>query len=98
MVALRSVEPAGTAPFEYAYTPPRLLRIAEPAADPLTEADLSTIWAGQRFPPEALATPDGHSVNVIYPGRPNFGAGPDFRDAVLQIDGRELRGDVELHV
>ena len=74
------------------------LRISEPARDPLTEADLSLIWQGQRFPPEALTTADGRAVEVVFPGRRGGAAGPDFRDAVVRLDGVERRGDVELHV
>ena len=41
---------------------------------------------------------DGRAVRVCNPGRLNGGPGPDFRDAIIEIDGAELRGDVELHV
>ena len=74
------------------------MRIAEPAADPISEAELSVIWAEQRYPAGALATPDGRRVEVVFPGRKGGAAGPDFRDAVLRIEGQERRGDVELHV
>jgi hypothetical protein len=73
-------------------------RVCEPAADPLSEAELSAIWAGQKFPPEALCTPDGRAVHVVHPGRRAGGPGPDFRDAIVSVDGTERRGDVELHV
>jgi len=86
------------APMLYARGRRPFARLSEPQADPLNEADLSTIWAGQRFPPEALTTSDGRSVNVLNPGRPNAGAGPDFRDAVFELEGKQRRGDVELHV
>lgn len=66
--------------------------------DPLSEADLSSIWAGQRFPPAALQAQDGRRLRVLNPGRPNSGSGPDFRDAVLELDGQQVCGDVELHV
>jgi len=72
--------------------------IGEPARDPISEADLSLIWQGQRFPPEALQTADGRAVAVVNPGRRGGGSGPDFLDAVVQLDGVERRGDVELHV
>jgi hypothetical protein len=81
----------------YEIAPPRL-RIAEPARDPLSEADLSLIWQGQRFPPEALQTVDGRAVEVVNPGRRGGAAGPDYLDAVVRLDGVERRGDVELHV
>lgn len=45
-----------------------------------------------------LLTVDGHSVEVIYPGRHNTDAGPDFLGARLRIDGQEWAGNVEIHV
>ena len=66
---------------------------------PLTEATLVRLWAGQRFPASALATPDGAALRVLHPGRAGRGAGPDFRDAIIApSSGWLLRGDVELHV
>ena len=41
---------------------------------------------------------DGRALRVVNPGRPGLGAGPDFLDAVVEIDGMTVRGDVELHV
>jgi hypothetical protein len=64
----------------------------------MSEAELSLIWQGQRFPAEALATADGRHVRVLHPGRLNTGPGPDFRDAIVAIEGEERHGDVELHV
>jgi hypothetical protein len=37
-------------------------------------------------------------VTVVYPGHRGGSAGPDYRDAVVQVGGEERRGDVELHV
>lgn len=68
------------------------------AADPLSEADLSWIWAGQRYPAESLSIVDGRALRVINPGRPGRGPGPDYRDAILEVGGEHLVGDVELHV
>jgi len=92
----------------YAPTAGLLLRLGEPAkggsvmvqatACPMSEAELTLIWQGQRFPPEALRTPDGRRVGVLHPGRRGGGAGPDFLDAAVLLDGGERRGDVELHV
>jgi hypothetical protein len=69
-----------------------------PPKEPLSEADLNLIWQGQRFPPEALTTADGCAVEVVFPGRRGGASGPDFRDAVVRLDGVERRGDIELHV
>ncbi|MBI4339716.1 MAG: DUF2851 family protein [Chloroflexi bacterium] len=45
-----------------------------------------------------LRTLGGKSLRVVYPGRPNGGPGPDFRDALVQgEDGHLIRGDVEVH-
>ncbi len=78
----------------YALDPPPL------TDDPLSlsERELAHLWAGQRFPEEALASGDGGSLRVLFPGLPGRGAGPDFRDAVIAAPRRLLRGDVELHV
>jgi hypothetical protein len=73
-------------------------RLAEPPPEPISEAELGWLWEGMRYPPEALATPDGRAVLVLNPGRRGGGAGPDFRDAVVVLDGVERRGDVELHL
>ncbi len=65
----------------------------------LREEDLARLWEGQRFPPAALTTRCGRTVQVIYRGRRSPGPGPDFVDAIIADDrGRLLKGDVELHV
>jgi hypothetical protein len=47
----------------------------------------------------ALTTTEGRAFRVLYPGRPNARAGPDFRDAVLASEsGQRIVGDVELHL
>lgn len=63
------------------------------------EAVLARLWAGQRFPADALVTLDGAHVEVLHPGLRGRGAGPDFRHArVRMADGLVRIGDVELHV
>ncbi|HEX5367861.1 MAG TPA: DUF2851 family protein [Dehalococcoidia bacterium] len=74
------------------------LRLGEPPPEPLNESELAWIWAGQRFPPEALQAVDGRELRVLNPGRRGGSAGPDFRDAVFVLDGQQRHGDVELHV
>ena len=40
----------------------------------------------------------GTRIRVLYPGRSGTSAGPDFRDALLDVEGVGLvRGDVEIH-
>ena len=82
----------------YLVSEPPPLWMGEPPPEPLNESELSWIWAGQRYPDGALALVDGRALRVVSPGRPGGGAGPDFLDAVLEIAGRRVTGDVELHV
>jgi hypothetical protein len=64
----------------------------------LTEADLSALWEGQRFPRGALICAEAGQLRVIYRGRRTGGPGPDFRDAIIATGSELLQGDVELHV
>ncbi len=61
------------------------------------ERHVQCIWADKRLRPR-LKTTDGLAVHVLEPGRWNGGPGPDFRAAVLEIGGRRVRGDVEVHI
>lgn len=65
---------------------------------PLSERDLTHLWEGQRFPPQALTTTAGRPLRVLYRGRRGGGPGPDYRDAVIEAPWGTLKGDVELHV
>lgn len=71
-------------------------RADPPPLDP-PEIAVSAAWHGQRFS-APLRTVDGHSVEVVHRGVWSHGFGPDFRDALLLFEGRELRaGSVEVH-
>jgi hypothetical protein len=62
------------------------------------EIALSAAWQAGRFS-GPLTTVDGRSVEVVHRGTWSHGLGPDFRDALLLFDGRELRpGSVEVHL
>ena len=64
-----------------------------------SEAVLVRLWAGQRFPADALVTLAGAPVHVLHPGLRGRGDGPDFRHARIRIaDGLVRIGDIELHV
>ena len=68
-----------------------------PAAAP-REIALSAAWQAQAIA-GPLRTSDGHSVEVISRGTWTHGFGPDFRDAMISLNGRELRsGSVEIHL
>jgi hypothetical protein len=62
----------------------------------VAEERLADAWA--RVPTGAsLETTDGQPVRVVYPGRRNRAAGPDYLDAVLETPSGETRGAVEIH-
>ena len=64
----------------------------------IPERLLARLWQ-TRAQRRALSTTDGRRVRVLYPGRRNGGPGPDFRDAMIQVDGAPpQRGDVEVHL
>jgi len=66
----------------------------------ITERHVQAIWYDAALRPGNLVTRRGSAVAVISPGEWNLEAGPDFRNAVLEI-GRERRrivGDVEVHL
>ena len=64
----------------------------------LTERHVQAAWYDRSIRPEALFASGGERVRVIHPGNWNLGPGPDFKNAVLEVDGRKLAGDVEVHM
>jgi hypothetical protein len=62
------------------------------------ESALAFWWRSASITGHNLRTVDGKSICVLYTGRPGGNAGPDFRDAVILIDGYRMTGDVELHL
>ncbi len=74
---------------------------AEPFSGPtpqkLREKVVAHIWADQLIETGRLATACGKPVTVIAPGWENLAEGPDFRHAILEIDGTRVKGDVEIH-
>lgn len=65
--------------------------------EPPPEHLLQIIWQHQRLLRNQLLTLDGKIVRVLHPGFKNHEAGPDFRGALIQIDGATPKtGDVEV--
>lgn len=78
-------------------------RIAEPpsgsgGAPRVDEKLVQAIWHEQLLHGDRLETCSRRPLRVIEPGRWNHGAGPDFRNAEIEVGGRRMRGDVEIHV
>ena len=63
----------------------------------LTEKVLQRIWERGEFHQENLTTLSGKSLRILEPGRWNAHEGPDFKEARLVLNGREIVGDVEVH-
>jgi hypothetical protein len=67
----------------------------QPAPPP--ERWLQAIWHHQRLRRDALRLTDGRKVRVLHPGFWSREGGPDFRQAVIQIDGEAARaGEIEI--
>lgn len=63
----------------------------------VNERLVSGIWSSGLVVPDLLLTDWGQKLQVVYPGRPCFDHGPDFRDAIIAFDDDLRRGDVEVH-
>ena len=59
---------------------------------------VQAIWHEQLLFGDRLETCSRRPLRVIEPGRWNLSAGPDFRNAEIEVGGRRMRGDVEIHV
>ncbi|MCF7792998.1 MAG: DUF2851 family protein [Candidatus Cloacimonetes bacterium] len=63
----------------------------------LTERFLYHIWDAQHIV-EELTTISHKKMKILFPGRWNTDSGPDFKDAIIEIDGEVMRGDVEIEL
>ncbi len=73
--------------------------IPDPMPDPMPEKVLARLWQKRAARQREFRTSAGQRVRVLYAGRPGTAAGPDFRDALLEVEGLGLvQGDVELHL
>ncbi len=67
-------------------------------ATPIGEHALQALWQARPWGAVPLTTRDGRRVRVVRAGRWSQDGGPDFQQAILELDGRTVVGDVELHV
>ncbi|PKB72222.1 MAG: hypothetical protein BZY87_01430 [SAR202 cluster bacterium Io17-Chloro-G6] len=69
------------------------------APHPVPERLLSNLWRKRAARRDWFRTSAGTRMRVLYPGRASSAAGPDFRGALLEVEGLGLvQGDVEIHV
>ena len=61
------------------------------------ERAIQRLWASSevRGP---MAAASGSKIEILHPGDWNRGAGPDFLGAEILVDGKRLRGDIEIHL
>jgi hypothetical protein len=62
----------------------------------ITERQISRIWQSCRV--RHAITDTGDRLDIVFPGRASNRSGCDFKDAVFVISGRNVCGDVEVHV
>jgi hypothetical protein len=61
----------------------------------ISEKLISRLWQCQTA---ISVTDNGQKFQTIYPGRASHGRGCDFKDAVFNLNGKMLNGDIEIHV
>ncbi|MCE1199111.1 MAG: DUF2851 family protein [Marinilabiliales bacterium] len=64
----------------------------------MKEDFIQFIWKVRLFEPERLLSPEGEPIEVLFPGRHNHDAGPDFFDARIKIGQTLWAGNVEIHL
>lgn len=64
----------------------------------MTEAFLHYLWQNRLFDFLNVQTTDGEPLQIVLPGYHNMDAGPDFKQAVIQIGSMKWAGDVEIHI
>ena len=77
----------------------RGVREGDAGRSDIPERALWKLWKRRAALQEEFRTGSGRRVRVLYPGRTGTAAGPDFRDALLEVEGvGVVRGDVEIHL
>jgi hypothetical protein len=64
----------------------------------VSEKLLHYVWKSQWFVKENLKTVYNQTLSIINKGFSHQDAGPDFKQAILQIDGVIWAGNVEIHI
>ena len=62
----------------------------------IKEKQLQSAWNSMKTGTQ-IRTCDSRIMTVIHPGTWNFEQGPDFKNAKIIIDGKEVTGDIEVH-
>lgn len=65
---------------------------------PVKEDFVQAVWQHLWFNIHNLKTHEGASLQIIKTGYLNRNAGPDFSDALIEIDGVKWAGNIEIHL
>jgi len=68
------------------------------ASATVPEKFVQSLWNEGHIRCSGIHTVSGKALRIIQPGRWNQEAGPDFICAELEMEGRKIRGDIEIHV
>jgi hypothetical protein len=63
----------------------------------INESFICRIWEGGSEYYKDLQSDSGEDIEIIFAGRRNYDAGPDYRDAKVKIGDKILTGDIEIH-
>ena len=64
----------------------------------LSEKMVQAVWNDRKFLKENLLDDEQREIKVISPGTWNREPGPDFKNATVEIKGRKINGDIEIHL
>jgi len=64
----------------------------------MNEALFQFIWQYSLYSPAGLVTANGEPLTIIYSGKLNKDAGPDFHEGKIKIGNTILVGNIELHI
>lgn len=63
----------------------------------LSERLLHRIWLRGDFEQKNIRTVSGKKLKIVNTGTWNLQEGPDFKNAVLELEGQRIVGDIEIH-
>lgn len=63
----------------------------------VTEYDIQNVWFHTGSLNKEWKTEEGHQLKILSTGHLNAYSGPDFKDALIEINGVPFRGDIEIH-
>lgn len=64
----------------------------------LSEKMVQALWNDRKFLKENLLDDHHRQIRIINPGTWNREPGPDFKNATVEIKGKRISGDIEIHL